>query len=188
MSGHDRSWSPRDRPPEEIEAGPIVLRRWVAGDLDGLADAVERSRSHLSPWQDWAATADRESLPGFLSYSEWTWDACTDFGFGLRELDGRIVGGAGLHARVGRNALEIGYWVAADRINRGYATAAAGALAAAAFGLPGVGRVEIHCDEANLRSAAVPRKLGFQLDRVEEDAKEAPAEAGRSMIWVLSRP
>ena len=188
MSGHDRSWSPSDRPPEEIEAGPVVLRRWLATDLGGLAEEVERSRAHLAEWQPWAAAADREALFGFLAYSEWSWNARTDFGFGLREPDGRIVGGAGLHARVGPNALEIGYWVAAERINRGYATAAARALMAAGFALPGVERVEIHCDEANVRSAAVPRKLGFQLDRVETDEKETPAEAGRSMIWVLARP
>jgi len=188
MSGHDRSWSPSDRPPAQLEAGPIVLRRWLTADLEGLAAEVERSRAHLAEWQPWALTADREALGGFLAYSEWSWNARTDFGFGLREADGRIVGGAGLHARIGPNALEIGYWVAADRINRGYATAAARALAAAGFELPGVERVEIHCDEANVRSAAVPRKLGFQLDRVEADEKETPAEAGRSMIWVLARP
>jgi RimJ/RimL family protein N-acetyltransferase len=187
VAGQDRSWSPSDRPPEEIEAGPVSLRRWVTDDVEALTAEIERSRAHLAPWGEWATTADRESVKGFLAYSEWAWTACTDFGFGLREPDRRIVGGAGLHARVGPNALEIGYWVAADRINRGYATATARALSAAAFGLPGVERVEIHCDEANLRSAAVPRKLGFRLDRVEEDEREAPAEVGRSLVWVLER-
>lgn len=43
--------------------------------------------------------------------------------------------------------------------------------------------VEIHCEEANVRSAAVPRKLGYVLDRID-NAIEAPGETGRSMIWV----
>jgi RimJ/RimL family protein N-acetyltransferase len=45
--------------------------------------------------------------------------------------------------------------------------------------------VEIHCDEANVRSAAVPRRLGYRLDRVEDGDRTAPADTGRRMIWVL---
>jgi RimJ/RimL family protein N-acetyltransferase len=45
-------------------------------------------------------------------------------------------------------------------------------------------RVEIHCDEANVRSAAVPRRLGYRLDRIEDDRVSAPGDLGRSMIWV----
>ena len=45
-------------------------------------------------------------------------------------------------------------------------------------------RVEIHCDQANHLSAAVPERLGYRLDRVEPDEIRAPGESGRSMIWV----
>jgi RimJ/RimL family protein N-acetyltransferase len=47
-----------------------------------------------------------------------------------------------------------------------------------------VRRVEIHCDEANTASAAIPRKLGYRLDRVIAHEPEAPGESGRRMIWV----
>ena len=47
--------------------------------------------------------------------------------------------------------------------------------------------MEIHCDEANVRSAAVPRRLGYRLDRIEDDDVTAPGEIGRSMIWVAER-
>ncbi|MEU6189370.1 hypothetical protein [Nocardia sp. NPDC047038] len=53
--------------------------------------------------------------------------------------------------------------------------------------LPGVDRVEIHCDEANVRSAAVARRLGYRLDRIEPREKRAPAESGRGMYWVKER-
>ena len=58
------------------------------------------------------------------------------------------------------------------------------ALTAAALALPGVTRVEIHCDEANNASAAIPRKLGYQLDRIDRHDPEAPGEQGRRMVWV----
>jgi RimJ/RimL family protein N-acetyltransferase len=135
----------------------------------------------------WAPGADRLSLRHFIDGSRRAWSGRSSFNYAIVDAEG-IAGAAGLHPRLGPNALEIGYWVAVDRINRGYATAAARALTAAAFDLPGIERVEIHCDEANVRSAAVPRKLGYRLDRVEPDAREAPGEVGRSMTWVLDRP
>lgn len=181
-------WRPAHRPQAEIEAGALRLRRFVLGDLDELLHEIDRSREHLSPWQDWARAADRTSLRAFLIFAEAAWDAKTDFQYGLREADGTLAGGAGLHGRLGPGAMEIGYWVGAGRINRGYATAAARALTEAAFALGGVDRVEIHCDEANVRSAAVPLHLGYRLDRVEEGPQEAPADTGRTQIWVLQYP
>ena len=83
--------------------------------------------------------------------------------------------------------MEIGYWLRADATGRGIVTAAARALTDAAPALPGVDRVEIHCDEANVRSAAVPRRLGYRLDRIEPDHISAPGDLGRSMIWVSRR-
>lgn len=183
----DRSWRPGRRPPARLAAGPITLRRFRLDDLDAMVEEIARSRDHLTPWQDWARTADRPSLRAYLLFSEAAWQGRTDFAFGIRAPDGELVGGAGLHARLGTGAMEIGYWVGERFVNRGYATAAAGALTRAAFELEGVERLEIHCDEANVRSAAVPRKLGYRLDRIEEGEIEAPAESGRSMIWVLKK-
>jgi RimJ/RimL family protein N-acetyltransferase len=54
--------------------------------------------------------------------------------------------------------------------------------------LDGVTRAEIHCDAANQASAAIPRKLGYHLDRVDDHPPEAPGEQGHRMVWVLSRP
>jgi RimJ/RimL family protein N-acetyltransferase len=81
-------------------------------------------------------------------------------------------------------AIEIGYWTHVAHAGRGYMTAAAGSITQVAGALPDVDRVEIHTDEANLRSAAIPRKLGYRLDRVQTRRPEAPAESGRLQIWV----
>jgi hypothetical protein len=42
------------------------------------------------------------------------------------------------------------------------------------------------CDEANVRSAAVPRRPGYRLDRVEPRPARAPAESGLLMVWTKS--
>ena len=82
------------------------------------------------------------------------------------------------------HSIEIGYWIAGSQTRRGFATSAAAAITEVALALPGVRRVEIHCDEANTASAAIPRKLGYRLDHVEVRKPEAPGESGRLMIWV----
>jgi len=51
-----------------------------------------------------------------------------------------------------------------------------------------VSRVEIHCDEANVASSAIPRKLGYRLDRVSPYPPEAPGESGRRQIWIREPP
>ena len=73
----------------------------------------------------------------------------------------------------------------ADAINRGYATETAAALTRIGFEIMGLERIEIHCDVRNVRSAAVPAKLGFVHEanlRRRAISADAPAD---SMIWTL---
>jgi hypothetical protein len=72
-------------------------------------------------------------------------------------------------------------------VGHGYATACARALTQAGLALCDVVRVEVHTDEANAISAAIPRRLGYRLDRVDELPPEAPAHSGRLQIWVMER-
>ena len=91
------------------------------------------------------------------------------------------------HPRIGPGGLEIGYWVHRDYVRRGLATAATEALTDAAFGLPGIDRVEIVHDELNGPSAAVPRKLGFTRagQRMLDIAPESGT--GLGIVWRLER-
>jgi RimJ/RimL family protein N-acetyltransferase len=89
-------------------------------------------------------------------------DLGQDFTYGIFEPDGSaVVGGTGLHTRLGAVGYEIGYWIRADRAGQGLGTEAVAALTRAAFELTEVERIEIRCDPANDRSRAIPRKLGY---------------------------
>jgi RimJ/RimL family protein N-acetyltransferase len=113
------------------------------------------------------------------------WEAGTDFGFLLLDSgETELLGIFGLHRRIGPAGIELGYWLDRTAVGHGYASAAAEALTLAALKLPDIDRVEIHCDEANVRSQRVPERLGYRLDRIEDVEAKAPAELGRSMIWV----
>jgi RimJ/RimL family protein N-acetyltransferase len=50
-----------------------------------------------------------------------------------------------------------------------------------------VERAEIHCDEANVRSAGVAARAGFTLLRIiDDETREAPASTMRTMVWERS--
>jgi RimJ/RimL family protein N-acetyltransferase len=98
-----------------------------------------------------------------------------------------IAGSCGLHRRVGPGGFEIGYWVHAAHTRRGYATAAVVALTSVAVAQPGISFVEIHHDRANLASAAVPRKLGFELIGEARVEPRTQAESGVTFVWRMTR-
>jgi RimJ/RimL family protein N-acetyltransferase len=175
-------------PPEEIDAGPVRLRRWRVEDAALVARLVTANLEHLRPWMPWAQEApDEAEERDFLQRITAAWERRSDFGFAVELPDVGPAGAMGLHTRQGPGTLEIGYWIAAASTGRGYATAGARALTDAAFALRDVERVEIRCDEANAASAAIPRRLGYRLLEVYPRAASAPAETGRGMIWAVER-
>jgi RimJ/RimL family protein N-acetyltransferase len=196
-------------PPERVVAESLVLRKMRPEDAGLIALVVGESLDHLRPWMPWAnrdAADARNQLARIIEADE-LWDSGTDYIYAIFATDepghdgaasgpddghgdaaeGPLVGTIGLHRRAGEGTIEIGYWIAAAQTRRGYGSAAARAVTSVAEALPGIRQVEIHCDEANVASAAIPRKLGYRLDRVEAHEPEAPGEQGRRMIWVWDR-
>lgn len=181
-----------NRPPEWLDLPDgFALRRRTVADAPEINDAVIRNLEHLRPWMPWASAA-----PSLAHSTEMTrvgselWEQGSDFLYVLvaAERPERIVGMFGLHRRIGPGGIEIGYWIDQEHTGRSLATNGSAALTGAALDLADVERVEIHCDEANAASAAVPRKLGYRLDRIVEVPGEAPAETGRKLIWIQQRP
>jgi RimJ/RimL family protein N-acetyltransferase len=171
-----------DRPAETVTSGDLTLTRTSEGDVADMVVAINESLDHLRPWMAWAQTpATSESMGLFAGQADSAWRSGREFFSVVRRGQSGVVGGTGLHARQGPGVLEIGYWVHVDHVGQGVASAAAAALTEAAFALPRVERVEIHCVASNLRSAAVPRRLGYH--RVESGAPAEPA----LMVWTIDR-
>jgi RimJ/RimL family protein N-acetyltransferase len=85
-----------------------------------------------------------------------------DFDLGTNFVyESTVVGGTGLHTRVGEDAFEIGYWIHVDRVREGLVTESTAALTRVALELCDADRVEIRVDPANIASLGVPRKLGY---------------------------
>jgi RimJ/RimL family protein N-acetyltransferase len=173
-------------PDEVIDHGDVTLRRYRADDLDTLLQAVTDSADHLRPWMPWAAGYTRQAAAEFVAKSAQAWADGSEYGYAII-ADGTLAGGCSLMDRIGPGGLEIGYWVHRAWTRRGLATAASAALVQAAFGLPGVDRVENVHDELNVASAGVPRKLGFT--EVERRPLDLPPAAGTGVgvVWRLAR-
>ena len=174
-------------PPELLRVDRGELTRLRERDGDDVAAAVHVSLSHLKPWMPWATdvAVDPAMQRSRGREAEEQWDQGSDYSYVLRtSKGGPVIGMFGLHRRIGPAALEIGYWLHPDYLGRGYASRAVAALTEAALNLPDVDRIEIHTDEANKLSAAIPRRLGYRLDRVEPKTPQASGETYRKQIWV----
>jgi RimJ/RimL family protein N-acetyltransferase len=151
-------------PPRRVLTERLLIRPYAPDDAPALKEAVDSSLEHLRAFMDWAWAAPepvgvvRKRLRTFRD----AFRHGDDWIYGLFEPDGSgLVGGAGLHRRVGPEALEIGYWIRASHVRRGLATEAAAALTRLAFEWCGALRVEIHVDPANTASLAVADRLGY---------------------------
>lgn len=141
-----------------------MVRCWEPGDATLFKEALDSSLDHLGPWLPWAA-AEPQTLDEkleLLRRFRGNFDLGKDFVYGIFAADEReVVGGTGLHTRAGDRALEIGYWIRASQLRRGFAREVTAALTRVAFRICAVDRVEIRVDPANDASLAIPRQLGF---------------------------
>jgi RimJ/RimL family protein N-acetyltransferase len=172
-------------PPELISAGPVDVRRPRLEDLAGLLDATQASWEHLRPWMPWAhERATPESQRPWLVTAVEEWETRDAFQFVVVErATGTLVGSCGLMRRIGVGGLEIGYWLHVDHVGRGFMTNAAAALTRAGLRLESIDHVEIHCDAANVASAAVPARLGYTLVDTRASDITAPGQSGRQQVW-----
>lgn len=177
--------------PYRIETERLVLRCWQPCDAPRLKEAIDANLEHLRPWMPWVRHEPTDLLTkmSFLRHCRGKFDLDQDYVFGIFDKDERrVLGGCGLHDRVGDQALEIGYWIHHEHVGQGYATEVAGALTRAAFDYHMVRRVEIRCDRRNLASARVAEKLGYVLEAtrwaLDDDCEGKPRH---TMVWVMHR-
>lgn len=152
------------RAPYRLRSARLVLRAYAPTDADDLRVSLARNRPHLLPWIHWAEhepTSLEVKLERCLEMRA-AFDRCEGFSYLLRDpSDGALVGGAGLHLRVGPRAAEIGYWIDAERCGCGLAREAAAAMVRVGFEDLGLERLEIRLDPENGPSRRVAEALGF---------------------------
>lgn len=189
---------PADSPvPVLIGTSRLTLRPWSAADADALLPVLRANEAHLGPWipRRVAAVAPRDELAERLAGFAAEFAAGREWRYAILTRDEtRVLGEVDLFPRAasGRVAfpaadhLEIGYWLDAAVTGQGIATEAVRSMLAVARALSGMTHVEIRCDERNAPSAALPRRLGFELAAREEVDGGPAAPPMTLQVWRLA--
>jgi ribosomal-protein-serine acetyltransferase len=170
-------WRPPPTLPQRFETPRVVLRFWTPEDAPAMLAALNVDRDSLFPWLPWVRT-DNGTVPEcifhierFRRAREQVEPPPTNFMMGIFDrASGEALGGTGLGSvDPSLREAEIGYWIRADRRSKGFCTEAVAGLISSAFkaqagGGWGLRRIKILCAGANVKSQAVPRKLGLRQE------------------------
>jgi ribosomal-protein-serine acetyltransferase len=157
---------------EEQIDDTLRLRTLREEDAEELFQLVDRNRTHLREWLPWldANTTARDSL-AFIQATLLQETANQGFTCAIL-LQARIAGVAGYHPiRWNNRSVDIGYWLARDAVGRGIMTKCCRRLISHAFDGYGLNRVQIPAAVSNVRSRAIPERLGFTLEGTIRDAE-----------------
>ncbi len=133
-----RPITPEDGPAIHRYMSDPIVTRWLPEGVLDAAQSQAFAEKHAGPSAEAAAVVERES--------------------------DQLVGHMVVHAWFGHATHEIGWAIASDRQGRGYATEAARALMAFAFGALGCHRVIATCQPENVASWRVMEKLGMRRE------------------------
>jgi ribosomal-protein-serine acetyltransferase len=155
--------------PDEFETERLIIRTPRLGDGKAVYNSITASITELKPWMPFAQKEQsetdvesniRESYINFLKRDD------------LRLLvflkeTGEFIASSGLH-RIDWSIpkFEIGYWIDTRYSGKGYMTEAVQGIVGFAEKELKARRIEIRCDSRNLKSRAIPERLGFNLEGI----------------------
>lgn len=180
--------------PDVVRTERLLLRRWRADDAEALLPILEANFDHLKAWipLSVAAPAPVPELALRLEGYDADFEAGRRWRFCIASPDDRdILGEVSLFPRNAEkrvpiesaDRIEIGYCFRNDLTGRGFATEVTRAMIDLSTTLHRITRIEIRCDDRNIASAAIPRRLGFRL--LETDGESADSH---DMVWYLDLP
>lgn len=155
--------------PTEFETDRLLIRMPLPGDGAVTCESINHSLPELKPWMPFAQKEQtiedteiniRQAYINFLNR--------TDLRLLVFKKDtGEFVASSGLH-RINWDVpkFEIGYWIDTRFSGNGYMTEAVQGITHFAVRELKARRVEIRCDALNVKSRAIPERLGFTLEGI----------------------
>jgi RimJ/RimL family protein N-acetyltransferase len=155
--------------PTEFFTERLLIRMPKLGDGKVVYEAITASEAELKPWllfmqkeqSELNTEANiREAHVKFLTREN------------LRLLiflkdTGQFVGSSSLHhPNWDVPKFEIGYWIDTRYRGNGYMTEAIQGITSYAFNELKARRVEIRCDSLNIKSRAIPERIGFNMEGI----------------------
>lgn len=175
--------------PERIVVdGELELRQLEPADSEEIFAAVCANREHLGRWLPWVEpTETAEDTRRFLEQVAENRREGKTAAYGLR-VGGELAGLVGLHdIDMANGTAQIGYWLTSAQEGRGRMTAAVRALIEVAFEGAKLERVEIRCAAGNVRSQAIPKRLGFTYEGTLRGAQRLHGERVDIRVYGLLR-
>ncbi len=156
--------SAADPIPVDLGDGAVV-RRYTMDDLDAIWAVASGERERLGEWMPWVeGTTTRDVQRAWLEQRVAETEGFEGCGIFVGD---ELAGGVGLSWDPYGIAGEIGYWTRAPYEGRGLVTRSAQEFTRIAFEHVGLNRVVIRAGVGNVRSRAVPERLGYVEESVE---------------------
>lgn len=150
--------------PETIQTTRLLLRKPLPGDVS----AVLRGYAHdpdVTRYLTWKPDQSLEEISAFVDRALNAWERGSIYTWALTLRDsGRLIGM--IDARIDAYMVNIGYVIAQEYWNRGYATEALKAVLAWTDTQEDVERVWAVCAVANPASARVMEKAGMEREGI----------------------
>ncbi|MGZ8580701.1 MAG: GNAT family N-acetyltransferase [Actinomycetota bacterium] len=153
-----------DPVPLDLGDGAVV-RRYTMDDLDAIWVVASGERERLGEWMPWVeGTTTKDVQRAWLEQRVAETEGFEGCGIFVGD---ELAGGVGLSWDPYGIAGEIGYWTRAPFEGRGLVTRSAREFTRIAFEHVGLNRVVIRAGVGNVRSRAVPERLGYVEESVE---------------------
>ncbi|MBG9615726.1 GNAT family N-acetyltransferase [Bacillus cereus] len=162
--------------PHEFVTNRLLVRMPQPRDGKVVYDAINASSKELKPWVTFAhkkyteeeiEIIIRKQYLNFLQRQDLTFLV-------FKQESQDFVASVSLH-KINWNIrkFEIGYWIHSHFSGNGYMLEAIQGIMDFAFQQLQANRLEIQCESKNIKSCAIPKKLGFQLEGILERSTKA---------------
>lgn len=164
----------------------IELQLFQLHHSDELYRLVNTNRDHLRVWLPWV-----DSMTSSFQYHSiiptWLKQFADNLGFntGIR-YRGKLVGAIGFHHIDWHNSqTSMGYYLSEEAQGHGIMTRAVQALMNYAFFELGLHRIEVRCGEQNVKSRAIPERLGFVQEGVIRDGERLNGKFHNLVVYSM---
>ena len=177
------------RIPDRIETERLLLHAFRAEDAEQVLEAVDESREEIGRWMSWPPyLTEAEQSRREAGRSRERWEAGKSFDYTIRRrADDRFLGAIMIEdPNWAVPSFNLAYWIRTSETGKGYVSEAVRAVTRTAFAALGAKRVQILCDEGNVRSARVAEAAGFRLEGVLRNEDRRPdGTLGSTQSWSL---
>ncbi|MCF2948970.1 GNAT family N-acetyltransferase [Paraglaciecola aquimarina] len=150
----------------KINVSPnITIRLFTPEDHVTLFTVIEQNREYLKQWLSWLDLVKTSSdSQTFIETCIYRHNNQESSSFGVF-YQTQLVGIAGFNKfDFANKSAEIGYWLAQAYCGKGIITSVVNTLLDYGFKDLELNKVEIHCAVNNLKSRAIPERLGFTFE------------------------